>query len=146
MPKCPSLQNNLANTQLLLDLGCAQEESLFTLADGVLGVRGGAEELGGVGGVFMTGVYDRTPIAYHERLSGFAQTSEVSSLDIVSLTKQSIKTSASGSYSLNNPTTGYYLWLCVPSSMSIQKVTSSGFDVPMEAAANGSTAVDSYKC
>lgn len=77
---------------------------------------------------------------------GFAQTSEVSSLDIVSLTKQSIKTSASGSYSLNNPTTGYYLWLCVPSSMSIKKVTSSGFDVPMEAAANGSTAIDSYKC
>ncbi|MBE7218880.1 MAG: beta-phosphoglucomutase, partial [Caulobacteraceae bacterium] len=53
-----------------------QEESLFALADGVLGVRGGADELEGVGGVFLNTVYDRTPIAYHERFTGFARASD----------------------------------------------------------------------
>ena len=53
-----------------------QEESLFALADGVLGVRGGAEELEGVGGVFLNAVFDRTPIVYHERFPGFARASD----------------------------------------------------------------------
>ena len=77
---------------------------------------------------------------------GFAAATEVASLEITSLGKQSIKTSPGGSYTLNNATTGHYLWLCVPSSMTISRVTSSGFDVPMEAAEDGSTPVDSYKC
>ena len=78
---------------------------------------------------------------------GFARwSSAADGLNITSLTKQAIKTSPNGSYSLNNPTTGYYLWLCVPNSMTINKVTSSGFDVPMEASTSGSTSVDTYKC
>ena len=77
---------------------------------------------------------------------GFAAATEAASLEITSLGKQSIKTSPGGSYTLNNATTGHYLWICVPSSMTISRVTSSGFDVPMEAAENGSTPVDSYKC
>lgn len=77
---------------------------------------------------------------------GFAAATEAASLEITSLGKQSIKTSPGGSYTLNNATTGHYLWLCVPGSMTISRVTSSGFDVPMEAAEDGSTPVDSYKC
>lgn len=77
---------------------------------------------------------------------GFAAASSVDGLDITSLGKQAIKTSPNGEYTLSNPTTGHYLWLCVPSSMSINKVTSGGFGVPMEAAATKATSVDTYKC
>lgn len=77
---------------------------------------------------------------------GFAEASAVDSLDITSLNKQAIKTSPNGTYTLNNATTGHYLWLCVPQSMTINKVTSSGFVVPMEAAATKATSVDIYKC
>lgn len=77
---------------------------------------------------------------------GFAAATEAASLEITSLGKQSIKTSPGGSYTLNNATTGHYLWLCVPSSMTINRVTSSGFDIPMEEQQTGSTSVDTYKC
>lgn len=78
---------------------------------------------------------------------GFSQSSSVSGgLTIDSLNKQSIKTSPNGTYTLNNSTSGHYLWLCVPNSMTINKVTSSGFDVPMLASESGSTSVDTYKC
>ena len=77
---------------------------------------------------------------------GFAAAIEAASLEITSLGKQSIKTSPGGSYTLNNATTGHYLWLCVPSSMTINRVTSSGFDIPMEEQQTGSTSVDTYKC
>jgi beta-phosphoglucomutase len=53
------------------------EGSLFALADGVLGVRGGIEELQpSGGGVYLSRVYDRTPIEYHERFSGFPSSSD----------------------------------------------------------------------
>ena len=42
-------------------------------------------------------------------------------------------------------TGGKYLWLCIPSTMSITKVTSSGFAVPMEAPIT-QTINESYKC
>ena len=48
------------------------EGSLFALADGVVGVRGGIEELQpSGGGVYLNRVYDSTPISYHERFIGF---------------------------------------------------------------------------
>lgn len=77
---------------------------------------------------------------------GFAAASSVDSLTIESLTKQTIKENPVGTYTINNPTKGYYLWLCVPDSMTINKVVSSGFDVPMEAPATASTTIDTYKC
>lgn len=52
-------------------------ESLFALANGMLGVRGGLEEQGSpTQGTFLTGVWERTPIEYHERFPGFARTSD----------------------------------------------------------------------
>jgi beta-phosphoglucomutase len=52
-------------------------ESLFALSNGMLGVRGGLEEQGSpTQGSFLTGVWERTPIEYHERFPGFARTSD----------------------------------------------------------------------
>ncbi|HEY9130209.1 MAG TPA: beta-phosphoglucomutase [Dyella sp.] len=51
----------------------AQDESLFALANGSLGVRGGLEEDDSpTQGSFLAGVWERTPIEYHERFPGFA--------------------------------------------------------------------------
>ncbi len=53
--------------------GFAQDESLFALANGALGVRGGLEEEpGSTQGSFLAGAWERTPIEYHERFPGFA--------------------------------------------------------------------------
>ena len=55
----------------------AKLESLFALANGMLGVRGGLEEgRSPTQGTFLTGVWERTPIEYHERFPGFARTTD----------------------------------------------------------------------
>lgn len=77
---------------------------------------------------------------------GFAEATSASALNITSLGKQAIKTSPGGTYTLTNGTEGHYMWLCVPSTMTINKVTLNGFDVPMEADQGASTALGAYKC
>lgn len=70
----------------------------------------------------------------------------LNSADVLGFTKQAIKASAAGSYSMNVEQ-GRYVWLCVPSTFNISKVTSGGFEVPMEAPVN--VTVDgkgTYKC
>jgi len=53
--------------------GFAQDESLFALSNGALGVRGGLEEGDSPSqGCFLAGAWERTPIEYHERFPGFA--------------------------------------------------------------------------
>lgn len=55
----------------------ARDESLFALANGKLGVRGGAEESPSPSqGSFLSGVWERTPIEYHERFPGFAKATD----------------------------------------------------------------------
>src|ERR1700683_2131514 len=55
----------------------AQAETLFALANGLLGVRGGREEQpSATDGAFLAGVYERVPIHYHEAFPGFARTSD----------------------------------------------------------------------
>ena len=55
----------------------ARDESLFALANGHLGVRGGAEESSSPSqGSFLSGVWERTPIEYHERFPGFAKATD----------------------------------------------------------------------
>lgn len=50
-----------------------QDESLFALANGALGVRGGFEEdPGATQATFLAAAWERTPIDYHERFPGFA--------------------------------------------------------------------------
>lgn len=51
----------------------AQDESLFALSNGSLGVRGGLEEDDSPSqGCFLAGAWERAPIEYHERFPGFA--------------------------------------------------------------------------
>ena len=55
----------------------AQDESLFALANGALGVRGGLEEGPSPSqGSFLSGVWERSPIEYHERFPGLAKTTD----------------------------------------------------------------------
>ncbi len=57
--------------------GFAQDESLFALANGSLGVRGGLEEDHSPSqACFLAGVWERSPIAYHERFTGFARSTD----------------------------------------------------------------------
>lgn len=85
---------------------------------------------------------------------GFLPIYSVSDLTITNLSKQGIKLSPNGTYTLNNPSTGGYMWLCVPNhtnnNMTINKVVLNGFDVPMEAAASNSVTISDivipYKC
>ena len=50
-----------------------RDASLFALANGSLGVRGGFEEGRGDGdGSYLAAVYEQNPIHYHERFRGFA--------------------------------------------------------------------------
>ncbi|WP_243041947.1 beta-phosphoglucomutase [Dyella sedimenti] len=51
----------------------AQDESLFALSNGSLGVRGGLEEGDSASqACFLAGAWERAPIEYHERFPGFA--------------------------------------------------------------------------
>lgn len=63
-----------------------------------------------------------------------AAASDVMVEELASTGVKIVATSPKGTYELSNGTTGHYLWLCVPTGMSIGKVTSGGFEVPMEAA------------
>lgn len=54
--------------------------------------------------------------------------------DVLSFSKQSIKSSPNGTYSMSDISQDEYVWLCIPSNFNINSVTSSGFSVPMEAA------------
>jgi len=55
----------------------ARDETLFALADGALGVRGGLEEsASATQGTFLAGVWERSAIHYHERHHGFARTTD----------------------------------------------------------------------
>ena len=51
--------------------------TLFALADGVLGVRASLEEQRSfTSGTYLASVFEQTPIHYHERLPGFAESSD----------------------------------------------------------------------
>lgn len=76
----------------------------------------------------------------------FGFSSSASAVEVTSLTKQSIKTGPGGTYTMVNGADGQYLWLCVPEGMKVSRVTLNGFDVPMEAAAPGSTPLGGYQC
>jgi beta-phosphoglucomutase len=54
-----------------------RDASLFALANGSLGVRGDFEEAAAPGaGCYLAGFYERHPIAFHERLPGFARNTD----------------------------------------------------------------------
>ena len=75
---------------------------------------------------------------------GFSNATIGNELTITSLTKGG--SSLNGTKTLTNDDATKYLWLCVPNTMSINKVTSSGFDVPFLAPVEASTPLGTYKC
>ena len=75
---------------------------------------------------------------------GFSKATTGNELTITSLTKGG--SSLDGTKTLNNDDATKYLWLCVPNTMSINNVTSSGFDVPFLAPVEASTTLGTYKC
>lgn len=75
---------------------------------------------------------------------GFSKATTGNELTITSLTKGG--SSLNGTKTLTNDDATKYLWLCVPNTMSINKVTSSGFDVPFLAPVEASTPLGTYKC
>lgn len=75
---------------------------------------------------------------------GFSKATTGNELIITSLTKGG--SSLNGTKTLTNDDATKYLWLCVPNTMSINKVTSSGFDVPFLAPVEASTPLGTYKC
>lgn len=55
----------------------ARDETLFALANGTLGVRGGLEEGDSASdGTFLSSVFEQNPIHYHERFPGFTRSTD----------------------------------------------------------------------
>lgn len=77
---------------------------------------------------------------------GFAGASDAAGLAITELSKYAPLASPAGTYKIKNNTDGIYLWLCVPDTMTINKVTSSGFTVPMREVQTEQTELGGYKC
>jgi hypothetical protein len=77
---------------------------------------------------------------------GFAGASDAAGLAITELSKYAPLASPAGTYKIKNNADGIYLWLCVPDTMTINKVTSSGFTVPMREVQTGQTELGCYKC
>lgn len=85
--------------------------------------------------------------AYYPMYFGHSAKAALTGEDVLGLTKQAIKSSPNGTYNMTGIAEGEYVWLCVPSKFSITKVTSSGFGVPMAAAATVTVeGKGSYKC
>lgn len=85
--------------------------------------------------------------AYYPMYFGHSAKAALTGEDVLGLTKQAIKSSPNGTYNMTGIAEGEYVWLCVPSNFSITKVTSSGFGVPMVAAATVTVeGKGSYKC
>lgn len=87
--------------------------------------------------------------AYYPKYYGFSSNPTITSDDILDtnrFTKQSISDTAIGEGSINAPFPSY-MWFCIPNDMTINKVTSSGIEVPMEAPVNVVvTDRGTYKC
>lgn len=77
---------------------------------------------------------------------GFAGASDAEGLAITELSKYAPLASPAGTYKIKNNADGIYLWLCVPDTMTINRVTSSGFTVPMREVQSGQTELGGYKC
>lgn len=77
---------------------------------------------------------------------GFAGASDAAGLAITELSKYAPLSSPAGTYKIKNNADGIYLWLCVPDTMTINRVTSSGFTVPMREVQTGQTELGGYKC
>ena len=81
-------------------------------------------------------------VGYPTMKYGFHVSGTMSAGFIAALAGSKETKSPAGQYTATNNVTGNYMWFCVASEQSINKVTSGGFDVPLEAAVT----VGKYKC
>ena len=81
-------------------------------------------------------------VGYPTMKYGFHATRTMTAGFIAALAGSKETKNPAGQYTATNNVTGNYLWFCVASQQSINKVTSGGFDVPLEAA----VPVGKYKC
>jgi len=73
----------------------------------------------------------RTINAYYPMYFGSSALTSLTGTDVTGLTKQTIKASPAGTYTLTITNDNDYLYFCVPSTMTINTVTSSGFGVQL---------------
>ena len=89
-----------------------------------------------------------TIFSYYPQYFGSSSKEAITAEDVLTLVKQPIKSSPAGNVTIEVGE-GEYLWLCVPSTMEINKVTSSGIDVPMNSKitldVEGKTSYDCYR-
>lgn len=78
-------------------------------------------------------------------MGGNAKAEGITAEEIKALNKQGIKANANGNYKFTVKQNDYG-WFCVPSAFNINKMTSSGFDVPLEAAVTVAVDGENYKC
>lgn len=78
-------------------------------------------------------------------MGGSQKASDLTQDEIKALNKQALKASAAGNYSFE-VVQNDYAWFCVPKDFSINKMTSSGFDVPLEAPVTIQVDGYDYKC
>ncbi len=84
--------------------------------------------------------------AYYPKYIGGSSKANIVSSDITTFDKKAITSSASGSYNVTS-NDNEYVWFCVPSNMTINKVTLNGFAVPMQTAIDITITEDKiYKC
>lgn len=76
---------------------------------------------------------------------GSSANDTINDIDITSFAKQPLKLNPAGTYNMTLASNGY-IWFCVPDNMTINKITSNGFDVPLEAFVTKSTSLGGYKC
>lgn len=89
----------------------------------------------------------KTISAYYPKYFGSSAKTTITSADITGMSKQTISSTAAGTYSVNVANDGEYVWWCVPSPMSINKITLGGFAVPFQPAATVEvTNKGNYKC
>ena len=81
-------------------------------------------------------------VGYPTMKYGFHATHTMNAGFIAALAGSKETRNPAGQYTATNNVTGNYMWFCVASQQSINKVTSGGFDVPLEAAVT----VGKYKC
>lgn len=78
-------------------------------------------------------------------MGGSQKASDLTQDDIKALNKQALKDSIEGDYSFE-VVQNDYAWLCVPKDFSINKMTSSGIDVPLEVPVTVQVDGYEYKC
>ncbi|MFT7561873.1 MAG: alpha,alpha-trehalose phosphorylase [Flavobacteriales bacterium] len=117
----------------------SQSESVFSVGNGFIGVRGVLEEADehetrARPCVFLNGVFEKVKINYHEQAHGFAQTSDTR-IPTVDPTKLSIYTQGEKFSAVHSTTRGYRRWLDYTSGEVVRTLewkTESGKTLALE--------------